>query len=220
MIKDYDTIIFDCDGVILDSNQIKTNAFEKISSSYGKEISRKLVEFHLANGGVSRFHKIAYLKEILEKSSNVSFSEKRHLIEFGKIVKTALLSCKICDGLSDIRGDNLHQRWLVVSGSEESELNEIFKNRDISKHFDGGIFGSPRNKYEIITFNLKKKNIFGKILFIGDSLYDKNVADFFGFDFVFMSKWSECEELKAMSDKGLINSYPDIPALFCENVKE
>ena len=47
-IKDFSTIIFDCDGVILDSNQVKTEAFKKTLAKYSekslKEISILLKE--------------------------------------------------------------------------------------------------------------------------------------------------------------------------------
>lgn len=220
MKKVYQTIIFDCDGVILDSNRLKTLAFEKISSRYGEMISSEFLQFHLANGGVSRFDKIAYLKRIVKKNNDVLIDEEFHLKEFGEYVESALLSCKISDGLADIRSEYMNQKWLVVSGSKETELKKIFKKRGIAKYFDGGIYGSPKDKYKIISLNLNRKNISGNTLFAGDSIYDKQVADFFGFDFAFISKWSECKKLKLMSDNGLIDSFPDISTLFGNNVKK
>ena len=39
-------IIFDFDGVILNSHKIKTKAFYKIFESYGKNIANKAIKFH------------------------------------------------------------------------------------------------------------------------------------------------------------------------------
>ena len=50
MIKDYKTIIFDCDGVILNSNNIKKDAYYKVAlSHYGEESANFLVEYLAKN---------------------------------------------------------------------------------------------------------------------------------------------------------------------------
>jgi len=54
MIK---AIIFDFDGVIVESVQVKTDAFAEIYNPFGKEIVQKVVKHHKANGGISRFEK-------------------------------------------------------------------------------------------------------------------------------------------------------------------
>ena len=53
-------IIFDFDGVIVDSVEIKGEAFREIYTTYGKEISDKVIEHHELNGGVSRFDKFRF----------------------------------------------------------------------------------------------------------------------------------------------------------------
>ena len=53
-------IIFDFDGVIVESVNIKTIAFKKIYKKYGNEIVNKVVDHHLSNGGMSRFEKFNY----------------------------------------------------------------------------------------------------------------------------------------------------------------
>ena len=50
-------IFFDFDGVIADSVNVKTEAFEKIYLPYGKEIAEKVINHHRENGGMSRFEK-------------------------------------------------------------------------------------------------------------------------------------------------------------------
>ena len=61
-------IIFDFDGVILDSVNVKTKAFELLYEEYGPEIQKKVVKYHLDNGGISRFEKFKfYHKNFLNK---------------------------------------------------------------------------------------------------------------------------------------------------------
>ena len=57
MIKN---ILFDFDGVIHDSNTVKTDGFRTIFNKYPKNIVENLVEYHEANGGISRYSKIRY----------------------------------------------------------------------------------------------------------------------------------------------------------------
>ena len=52
-----ENFIFDFDGVLVDSVDIKTNAFKALFMEYGDDVVRKVVKFHLQNGGVSRLEK-------------------------------------------------------------------------------------------------------------------------------------------------------------------
>ena len=45
-ISQYATLIFDCDGVILDSNKIKTTAFYNTALPYGEDAAEALVNYH------------------------------------------------------------------------------------------------------------------------------------------------------------------------------
>ena len=54
-ISRYKTLVFDCDGVVLNSNSVKTSAFYKAALAYGEVAATALVEYHVANGGVSRY---------------------------------------------------------------------------------------------------------------------------------------------------------------------
>ena len=68
ILLNYEHIIFDCDGVILNSNKIKTNAFKKLFHNNPKYLVNKIVTYHKNNGGKSRYMKIKYFyKNLLKK---------------------------------------------------------------------------------------------------------------------------------------------------------
>ncbi len=72
-IHDYKTIIFDCDGVILNSNKIKSEAFRIVASQYGDKEARKLVTYNKENGGVSRYVKFNYfINEIITTKNKLN----------------------------------------------------------------------------------------------------------------------------------------------------
>ncbi len=62
-LKSYKNLIFDCDGIILNSNKIKTDAFKEVVSHYGDKVAEELVNFHVMNGGISRYEKFNYFFE-------------------------------------------------------------------------------------------------------------------------------------------------------------
>ena len=66
--KRYHSLIFDCDGVILNSNQIKSDAFYNVAKQFGDIAAKKLLKFHLENGGISRYKKFEYLMSNLIKN--------------------------------------------------------------------------------------------------------------------------------------------------------
>jgi beta-phosphoglucomutase-like phosphatase (HAD superfamily) len=45
--KRYKTLVFDCDGVILNSNRIKTEAFGQVAMQFGADAAKELVRFHV-----------------------------------------------------------------------------------------------------------------------------------------------------------------------------
>ena len=59
-LNKYKTFIFDCDGVILNSNKIKSKTFKKVTKNFGDKISDQFYNFHIKNGGVSRNEKFKY----------------------------------------------------------------------------------------------------------------------------------------------------------------
>ena len=61
-------IIFDFDGVIVNSHKIKTRAFFETFKSYGKKIAYDAQKFHEKNIGKSRYYKFKFIiKKFLKK---------------------------------------------------------------------------------------------------------------------------------------------------------
>ena len=54
-ISEYNSLIFDCDGVILNSNEIKTSCFRKILKRYNQDAVEDFIDYHKKNGGISRY---------------------------------------------------------------------------------------------------------------------------------------------------------------------
>ena len=190
-LTDYDAILFDCDGVILNSNQVKTEAFFQAALPYGVEAAKKLVRYHQAHGGISRFQKFKYfLTEIVSTEIHGAAYEAL-LANYAESVMSGLLNCEIAPGLRNLRTQTIGVPWFIVSGGDQDELKRVFHLRKLEILFDGGIFGSPRSKYEILRTLKTQKLVGRKAVFLGDSKYDYEVAEFFDLSFIFVSNWTD-----------------------------
>ena len=186
MIK---TILWDFDGVILDSIRIKGDGFMELFQNHNIADVQILEQYHYANGGVSRFEKIKYFyNQILNK--DISEDEILKLAGvFSNIIETKIFDKTnlIEDSLSFIKKNYLKYNFHIVSGAEHNELNSLCKHFIIDKYFIS-ILGSP------ITKNTLVKNIISdyeynndQVIFIGDSKTDyvaakKNKIIFYGYN--------------------------------------
>jgi len=183
--------VFDCDGVLLNSNAIKTRAFGVAAEHYGADASRALVEYHVSNGGVSRYKKVDYLfSNILQRAPETGETDDV-LGRYANYVEAELMACEVAPGLEAFLASlSDDASRIVVSGSDQRELRRVLKNRGLAALFDG-VFGSPDSKDEILTRELAAGTIGTPAVFVGDSRYDYEAAARHEMDFVFLSEWSE-----------------------------
>ena len=216
----YRSILFDCDGVILNSNKVKTQAFFDLAQPWGIEAQNLLVQYHVDNGGISRHKKINYLLDTIlpSLSCNLPLADysalyNSLLTKYADLVYEGLLSCQVSPALQSLRQITSHVRWSVVSGGDQVELKKLFSERGLSSYFDAGIFGSPDNKESILKREFANGNFALPALFIGDSKYDFVSASSMNIDFLFLSDWTEFREWKAFIAKHRIRHCLNLSSL-------
>ncbi len=165
-------IIFDFDGVIAESVDVKTRAFRELFNGFPDKLP--LIEkYHLENGGLSRFNKFRHIyKNIIgQPLSEDRFNEL--CLEFNKLVVDEVVSAEYVKGAKEFL-DYCRNKYkmYVVSGTPEIEIREIIKRKNLEEYFSG-IYGSPENKTNLINAILKENNWQPEgTLFIGDSKND------------------------------------------------
>lgn len=189
--------VFDCDGVLLDSNRIKAQAMYNAALEYGPEPAVRLVEHHEARGGIGREHKfrwfladhLGYHGEELDQRFD------RLMQAYSQGVLAASATVAEAPGLRNLLHD-LREAGvvrLVVSGGEQSEVRRILAARGLLELFDG-VFGSPDDKLDIVQREIDSGRLPMPALFLGDARYDSEVARAKGLDFVFLSAWTDFVE--------------------------
>lgn len=207
-LKKYKTIVFDCDGVILDSNVVKTEAYFRTAKNLGASDSQaqQLVDYHVKLGGISRYHKFDwYLREVL-KQPVTGDAIQVFLDEFGRELEEGLMHCIIVDGLEELRNATKGANWMILSGGDQQEIRDLFAKRDLVKYFDGGLFGSPDNKDTVLAREKANGNLQMPALFVGDSKYDHEASTTAGLDFIFVSDWTEVHDWQQYcSENNIVN---------------
>ncbi len=214
MLRDIKTLVFDCDGVILDSNAIKTRAFFQAALPYGVQAAQALVDWHIAHGGISRYAKFDYFLNHIVNIGKSGTDRDQLLTTYASEVHKGMMTCAVTTGLHELRKRTRGLRWLVVSGGDQVELNRIFSARNLASMFNGGIFGSPDTKVEIFARELSKGNISTPAIFFGDSKYDFESSTNAGLDFVFLTQWTDVVDYNMFIIDNQITSFYNLTEFF------
>jgi phosphoglycolate phosphatase-like HAD superfamily hydrolase len=169
MIK---SIVFDFDGVILESADIKTEAFSILFSKYPDHVE-KIVKLHIDNAGISRFEKFKiiyrdYIGQTIKGEVLVQLGN-----QFSSIIYEKILCCPFVPGAYEFLKNNYGTyRFHVASSTPEYELRDIIKQRNIHKFFSS-IHGSPETKCQLLQKIVFENNYKSReIIFVGDSKED------------------------------------------------
>lgn len=170
----WQAIIFDFDGVVVESGKIKTQAFAELYRAYGDDIVAQVVRFHTQNGGMSRYRKFRHFQEhFLNKPPLTEAEEQRLDIRFSELVVEAVIAAEPVPGAIElIRQQSGRIPLFVASGTPEVELKVIVERRGLAPYFTA-VRGAPALKKTIIAEILTAHGLKPEsVLMIGDAMAD------------------------------------------------
>lgn len=210
---DFTFAVFDCDGVILDSNPIKTEAFRQALDHYPARKVEELVDYHVRHGGVSRYEKFRYFFDSLPGPSDDDEIQKA-LKKFSAYCQAQLLEVPLVPGVRSYL-EQLNASGIsvyVVSGSDQIELIEVLGRRKLLPLFKL-VLGSPTPKRENLKTVLDNRNLRDRGISFGDAKLDYQIASEHGLDFVFVFGYSEWENGIEFCRRQHILCIPDFQSL-------
>ena len=185
--------IFDCDGVILKSNDLKIFALEDSLNSVG--LSRSFVDFAAddfrRNFGRTRIGHFNSFRDAAMQSGIVFTQEMMStaMIEYSQRVVKLYENCDVITETVDyIDRLPLSSEIFVVSASDESELRSILP-RKVPRISTDKTYGGPRSKVSNIA-NLISQWATSDCIFYGDAVQDAKASIECGIEFCGLARYS------------------------------
>ena len=173
-------IIFDFDGVIKDSVEVKGFAFQKLFIKH-KNIQEKIIKYHIQHNGVNRDKKI---KKFLEWSGENINKFEVYKKKFSKIVVEEVINSQWIRGVKKFIYLNRGKQLFLLSATPHKEIIKILKQLNLKIYFKD-IYGFPYKKNKVVASIIKTtQQDKDKIFLIGDSNTDYTAAKINKIDFV------------------------------------
>ena len=168
--------IFDFDGTLVDSNDIKFNAFFKVTRHIPN--SKKILEKVLQKQIGDRYAIFSYFAHEMHSEYGISVNAEKLCDEFTLFCEEEVSKSPYKDGFEESlkKLKLMNIKLFVSSATPQETLNNILIRRGVSQLFDG-IFGTPDSK-ELHIEKVKQLLSFSssEILYIGDSEPDRLAA--------------------------------------------
>lgn len=209
MIK---AIIFDFDGVIVESAEIKTKAFGKLFEQDYPEKVATIVDYHMQNAGISRYVKFRYIYNNILKLPLSETQEQYLGRKFSEIVLEEVLSAPFVPGAKEFLVSHCKEYYLIIaSGTPEDELHDIVARRQIGFFFRE-MHGSPKRKSEIIRDVLERYALNkDQVVFVGDAVSDQVAAKETGVNFIMRISSESNQEIQDCQWK--VNDLTELSAI-------
>ena len=178
-------IIFDFDGVLAESVNVKGDAFIALYKEESQGVQKQVLDYHQKHGGVTRYDKIRYYEETLCDRAVNDERVEEIAQKFSDIVEDGVIRSSWVDGAQEFLEENYKAiPFYIASATPEEELIRIVKARNMDHYFKG-VYGAPIKKHEHIARVMEDHNFSpAEIVMIGDAMTDYDAAKVTGSHFI------------------------------------
>lgn len=187
-------LVFDCDGVLIASNQAKSEAFYRSALPYGEAAARALVAFHQTAGSISRRARFQFFFDhILERAPEDGEIEELMAFCSRQVVQGTLAAPKV-SGVVVFLEQQLRAGadLTCVSGIESGELERLLAAHHLLDYFRAVWGGRP--KAELLVELVESGEIQPGATYYGDTEDDLHAARGAGLKFVLVAGVSEWQD--------------------------
>ena len=191
-------MVFDFDGVIIDSTEVKVDEYRNLFSQFTKNETtlNEIINIYRNSAGIPRettFKKV--FKEVLDKT--ISNQEVKNLSsDFSKQIFRRLETLEPLKGFLKYLAIHKEINKHILSGAPNSDIFYLMKKLNLSKYFKS-IKGGPLNKKnELINIMNLEKVKAKDIVYFGDQKNDHIAAKSAGVGFIGINAGSNLEIIK------------------------
>lgn len=186
-------IVFDFDGTLVDSNQIKLDAYLVVFNDLFGEECEQIIKYTF---GASRRTRQEIIKDILvslQKEKLIDFGDlkketEKRVSKYGEIVERRIINSDGMPGAFDLLWQLKYEGWNIYlnSGTPSAPLKKIIDTLIAAKKIPPlqGIFGRTEEKKEL-EMKIDNLNLIARIeriksknlIFVGDHSNDKEAAE-------------------------------------------
>lgn len=201
----FDLIVFDLDGVILDSNGFKLEAMRAVLGRYDAAAAEAFLnEFRANFGRTRREHFLSFYNQYLAPGAGFETFYDEAAYDYASRVAKRYPAAPLCEGVATfIRGLNQSGHVMyVVSGTMTGEAQAALHGKGLASMFKG-ILGGPTRKMDHVRSILHSQRSDRPSLLIGDAAEDARVAQECGMHFLFAEKYAIVRARDILDQLGL-----------------
>ncbi len=182
----YRAVVFDFDGVIVQSNSLKKEAFFSIFPPEARRVVNLVLAEHREK---SRYEIISLVLAALDSRPEgpaVDSAEvRRYARAYNRLVEEGALKCPLVPGaLEALQRLREMSPLFINSATPQEPLRRIVQGRGLSRFFQG-VYGAPASKEDNLKAIVAGLGAAGQeVLVVGDGLSDLRSARSLGCDFI------------------------------------
>lgn len=182
--RHFAAMIFDFDGVIVESTGLKTEAFRALFADRADQLEA-IVDLHRRHAGVDRFTKFEMIYRDILREPLAAPTRQDLGVRFAQLVENAVTSCPMVPGASELLAAlDRRMPMAVVSSTPQPELECIVTRRGLGRFFEA-VRGSPPAKSQVVHALLKERSwTAAHVLMVGDAAADLAAARANGVAFI------------------------------------
>lgn len=184
-MEDCRALFFDFDGVLVESLDVKVEAFRKVYAPHGASIERQAIDYYVRETGVPRLRRFRHCHKHLLGRDLTNDEVQALSDQFGGMVEDLVVACDGVPGAREfLEAFSATIPCFVVSATPDAELKRILRRRRMN-HFFAAAYGSPPDKPEVLAEVLAARRMTGAdTIMVGDGLADYRAATKNGIRFI------------------------------------